>query len=118
MDLDKAILKFFHIQVQGLTFTTTLETRIDVIQGNKKLDMLHKCLSIGDFSGLGSVPGAPNGVVGLDQPLKELKEVLLKGEVRIKVISAPGGCGKTTLAKMLCNDPHIQSKAFFIYMLP
>ncbi|KAL8099212.1 hypothetical protein AgCh_031761 [Apium graveolens] len=107
-DLDKSILKFFNIQVQGLAFTATLETRIDVIQNNKKLDFIQKSLSIGDFSGLGGVPGAPNKVVGLAQPLNELKEMLLKEEVRIKVISAPGGCGKTTLAKMLCNDPEIQ----------
>ncbi|KAK1359988.1 hypothetical protein POM88_044462 [Heracleum sosnowskyi] len=84
------------------------KTRIGVIKNNEKLDLLHKCLSICDFSGFGAVPGAPNGVVGLDQPLKEFKEMLLKDEVRIKVISAPGGCGKTTLAKMLCHDPDFQ----------
>ncbi|KAL8099211.1 hypothetical protein AgCh_031760 [Apium graveolens] len=54
------------------------------------------------------VPGVPNGVVGFDQPLKQLNEMLLKDEVKIMVIYAPGGCGKINLAKMLCSDPEIK----------
>lgn len=47
-------------------------------------------------------------MVGLDVSLKELKRWLLKdGESRI-VVSAPGGCGKTTLAKRLCHDLQVK----------
>ncbi|WOH05423.1 hypothetical protein DCAR_0624839 [Daucus carota subsp. sativus] len=109
-DLDKAIVKFFNIQVQGLTAVNSLRAVIGVKQNGDKLDSIHKSLSIGEYSGFGAIPGVPIGVVGFDQPLKELKEMLLDDKVKIKVVSAPGGCGKTTLAKMLCNDPDIQKK--------
>ncbi|KAL1812597.1 hypothetical protein ACET3Z_022662 [Daucus carota] len=107
-DLDKAIVKFFNIQVQGLTAVNSMRAVIGVDQNNERLDLILRCLNIGEYSSFGAVPGVPSGVVGFDQPLKELKEMLLKDEVRIKVVSAPGGCGKTTLAKMLSNDPDIQ----------
>ncbi|RVW57600.1 putative disease resistance protein [Vitis vinifera] len=50
----------------------------------------------------------PAFMVGLDVPLKELKRRLFTdGESRI-VVSAPGGCGKTTLAKRLCHDQQVK----------
>ena len=60
------------------------------------------------FPGWCDVPGFPEFVVGLDEPLEELKLVLLKDGVSVLVLSAPGGCGKTTLAKMLCHDAQIR----------
>ncbi|KAK2983306.1 hypothetical protein RJ640_011629, partial [Escallonia rubra] len=47
-------------------------------------------------------------VFGLDLPLEELKDVVLLKDSSVVLLSAPGGCGKTTLAKMLCRDPKIQ----------
>ncbi|KAG6666331.1 hypothetical protein CIPAW_01G024100 [Carya illinoinensis] len=38
----------------------------------------------------------------------ELKIQLLKVEVSMLVLTAPGGCGKTTLVKMLDHDDHIK----------
>ncbi|KAM1091151.1 hypothetical protein ACFX2J_018475 [Malus domestica] len=56
-----------------------------------------------------AVPEAPSVTVGLDLPLKELKVKLLKDEkVSMLVLTAAGGCGKTTLAKMFCQDQEVK----------
>nr|GLL26486.1 probable disease resistance protein At5g66900 [Ipomoea trifida] len=66
------------------------------------------------FSGWSDAPAVLDVVVGLDVPLQELKKMVLKVEdderEPVLVISAPGGCGKTTLAKMLCHDLEITAK--------
>ena len=40
--------------------------------------------------------------------MKKLKTLLLKEEVQLLLLTAPGGCGKTTLVKMLCQDKEIK----------
>ncbi|KAK7818243.1 putative disease resistance protein [Quercus suber] len=50
----------------------------------------------------------PVFTVGFDMPMKELKTLLLKEEVQLLRLTAPGGCGKTTLVKMLCQDKEIK----------
>ncbi|KAK3001871.1 hypothetical protein RJ639_021418 [Escallonia herrerae] len=47
-------------------------------------------------------------VSGLNLPLEELTDVMLLKDSSVVLLSAPGGCGKTTWAKMLCRDPKIQ----------
>ncbi|KAM7507041.1 hypothetical protein LguiA_017494 [Lonicera macranthoides] len=59
------------------------------------------------------VPGLPDFIVGLDEPLKELKGMVLQNGVSVVVLSAPGGSGKTTLSKMLCKDKEIRSIWWF-----
>ncbi|KAM2448704.1 hypothetical protein EV2_019149 [Malus domestica] len=55
------------------------------------------------------VPEPPSVTVGLDLPLKELKMKLLKDErVSTLVLTAAGGCGKTTLAKKFCRDQEVK----------
>ena len=63
-----------------------------------------------------SSPDPPDFMVGLDLPLKEVKKRLLKDNVSKIVVSAPGGCGKTTLVRKLCQDPDVKgisSRLFF-----
>ncbi|TQD97228.1 hypothetical protein C1H46_017159 [Malus baccata] len=56
-----------------------------------------------------AVPQLPPLVVGLEFPLKELKMKLLKDKnVSMVVLTAPGGCGKTTLATKFCQDKDIK----------
>jgi GTPase SAR1 family protein len=55
-----------------------------------------------------SVPKPPDFTVGLDVPLKVLKTQLLKEEKQQLLVTAAGGCGKTTLVEMLCQDENIQ----------
>lgn len=57
------------------------------------------------------LPSLPRLVVGLDAPLKELKSKLLENDgMSILVVTAPGGCGKTTLATMFCQDQQVKDK--------
>ncbi|BFG32052.1 hypothetical protein CerSpe_183260 [Prunus speciosa] len=46
--------------------------------------------------------------VGLDVLLRELKRELLKDEVSALVLTGPRGCGKTTLAKKICQDEEVK----------
>lgn len=55
-----------------------------------------------------SVLGPRDFTVGLDEPLNVLKMQLLKEKQQQLVLTAPGGCGKTTLVKMLCQDEQIK----------
>ncbi|KAI5329288.1 hypothetical protein L3X38_028685 [Prunus dulcis] len=46
--------------------------------------------------------------VGLDVLLRELKRELLKDEVSALVLTGPRGCGKTKLAKKICQDKEVK----------
>ncbi|KAL4644917.1 hypothetical protein ACB092_02G198700 [Castanea dentata] len=50
----------------------------------------------------------PDFTVGFDMPMMELKTLLLKEEVHQLLLTAPAGCGKTTLVQMLCQDKQIK----------
>ncbi|XP_061991766.1 probable disease resistance protein At5g66910 [Rosa rugosa] len=55
------------------------------------------------------VPEPPLDTVGLCAPLTELKIKLLKNNnVSMLVLTAPGGCGKTTLATKFCQDEEVK----------
>lgn len=65
------------------------------------------------------VPTLPTGIVAFEKPLENLKAVVLADKMdcvdgfddgSVVVVSAPGGCGKTTLVTMLCYDPDIRAK--------
>ena len=56
-----------------------------------------------------SVHKPPDFTVGLDVPLKVLKSQLLKEKEQQLLVTAPGGCGTTTLVTMLCQDKQIKS---------
>ncbi|KAF2295194.1 hypothetical protein GH714_032011 [Hevea brasiliensis] len=64
------------------------------------------------FAGVCSPPGLKVVPVGLEIALQDLKEKLLKDDEVSQVIavSAPGGCGKTTLATALCQDANVKGK--------
>ncbi|XP_016469732.1 putative disease resistance protein At5g66900 [Nicotiana tabacum] len=62
------------------------------------------------FSGWSDEPQVSDAVVGFDLPLQELKVKLLEEKEQVVVLSAPAGCGKTTLAAMVCREHDIKAK--------
>ncbi|XP_030472237.1 probable disease resistance protein At5g66900 [Syzygium oleosum] len=65
-----------------------------------------------EASGNLAVPAAPHFIVGseVEASLRKLKEQLLEEGVSVIAVTAPGGCGKTTLLKKLCHDAAIKGK--------
>ena len=111
-ELDKEITRFCQLDLLALCTRNGLRTLETVISINKKVDSFR---GVETPRGLGGVSGPQDLTVGLDMPIKELKALLLKEEVKMLLLTAPGGCGKTTLAKMLCQEKEI--KGTFISFL-
>eukprot|EP01018_Ginkgo_biloba_P004416 Gb_41056 [translate_table: standard] len=57
------------------------------------------------------VPDMPSFVVGLNNIINDVKELVFQRDVDVIGVKAMGGSGKTTLALALCNDPEV--KDFF-----
>ncbi|XP_048128310.1 probable disease resistance protein At5g66900 [Rhodamnia argentea] len=59
-----------------------------------------------------AVPAAPDFIVGLEveASLRQLQEQLLEKGASVIIVTAPGGCGKTTLLKKLCHEAAIEGK--------
>ncbi|XP_068345324.1 probable disease resistance protein At5g66900 [Pyrus communis] len=98
------------LNVQGIRDVKDIAVTVKIIEeavGRIELNQLiPKQLDCEAFC---AVPELPPLVVGLDFPLKELKRKLLKDEnVSMVVLTAPGGCGKTTLATKFCQDKDVK----------
>uniref|UniRef100_A0A5B7C9B9 RPW8 domain-containing protein n=1 Tax=Davidia involucrata TaxID=16924 RepID=A0A5B7C9B9_DAVIN len=115
IELEQSLLKFFQMEVQALISMHSRKILVVVNELNVKMEQMSSSRRNGGqvseprlFLGSCGVPGVSDLIVGLDVPLKELKLQLLKDGVSVVVLSAPGGCGKTTLAKLLCHDNEIK----------
>ncbi|KAK7848881.1 putative disease resistance protein, partial [Quercus suber] len=123
--LNNAIEKFCQIDLTVQNTRTALETLIKVNQTTTavletaaKVDLVlkevtkqnseskKKKFEIRTLSCAASRPR--DYIVGLELPLKELKQLLSNKEVSLLLLTALGGCGKTTLVKMLCWDEDIK----------
>ncbi|KAJ9669991.1 hypothetical protein PVL29_026514 [Vitis rotundifolia] len=105
--LNACLLRFFRVDVHAQVGRDVEE--ILAILKSIRFNWNYRGVS-DEYENLGScnAPGPPEFMVGLDVALKELKRWLFTdGESRI-VVSAPGGCGKTTLAKRLCHDQQVK----------
>ncbi|KAE8716906.1 hypothetical protein F3Y22_tig00110105pilonHSYRG00033 [Hibiscus syriacus] len=67
------------------------------------------CSQVADV-GAFKVPKPQGQVVRFDEHWKELKTQLFKEGVSVIVVYAPGGSGKSTLVKQLCQDEEKHSK--------
>jgi hypothetical protein len=108
-ELEEEIVRFFQFDLQASSHRNGLETlaRVNTIGENMNLVVRNVGASC-------AVPRPPEFVVGLDVHVKQLKMLLLKEEVSLLVLTAPGGCGKTTLVKMLCKDKEIKGSSSVI----
>lgn len=73
-------------------------SRLDLAKQNQSTEIKAWC----------AVPELPPLTVGLDVPLEALKMKLLQEDVSRLVLTAPGGCGKTTLATKFCQDEDVK----------
>ena len=103
--LDKAILRFCQVELQLHGTLTVLETKEIVSDMSQRMDSIR---SVETPKVSFAVRQPPDFTVGFDMPMKELKTLLLKEEVTLLLLTAPGGCGKTTLVQMLCQDEIIK----------
>ncbi|XP_059623789.1 probable disease resistance protein At5g66900 [Cornus florida] len=83
------------------------QTLVLLRDSRKNLVKLNEMQS-GVYVGPCGAPEVLEFIVGLDVPLQELKTRLLEKGVQVVVLSAPGGYGKSTLAKKLCHDAEIK----------
>nr|KAJ0189665.1 hypothetical protein LSAT_V11C800436010 [Lactuca sativa] len=89
---------------------------------NKQRDTTHRTGLVGNYRRSESterdkygwrVPILPSWIVAFGEPLEKLK-VAISNDHPVLVVAALGGCGKTTLAKMLCHDAEIRdAKSLF-----
>ncbi|KAF8025812.1 hypothetical protein BT93_F2593 [Corymbia citriodora subsp. variegata] len=116
---DAALAREFQLSVPLLTVKNTVETLEEVKEFREEFRLFtSRIANDGSLqSGLGpsgnlAVPEAPDFVVGseVEASLRKLKEWLLKEGVSMIVVTAPGGCGKTTLLTKLCHEAEIKGK--------
>lgn len=112
--LDRMISKFFHLDLQLQQARDQKEILLEVKDMRMEIRRLNLKDNNGggfcemEFTGLCPAPAPSDFTIGLDVPLKELKMELFEGGKSVIVVSAPGGCGKTTLVKKLCQDDEIK----------
>ncbi|CAN6541784.1 unnamed protein product [Malus baccata var. baccata] len=124
LDLDKCLNRLLKIlNVEGIRngFENLHISRENLAVSKEALAAVQKNALVGNkenvviqkqdgFHDLGSVPESPRVTVGLDEPLRDLKIMLLKDDVSMLVLTAAGGCGKTTLAMKFCQDEDVKDK--------
>ncbi|MFS7919669.1 putative powdery mildew resistance protein, RPW8 [Helianthus anomalus] len=103
-EMNKSLLKYVNYDLQFQIARNGAETLVELRRLTKGYEKespsgvpLEKCVAI-----------------GFDDQLRKLKPMVLQdssdGDCSVVVVSAAGGCGKTTLVTMLCHDPDIKEK--------
>ncbi|XP_023731139.1 probable disease resistance protein At5g66900 [Lactuca sativa] len=124
--LNSKMLSFFQIEVQAsqsrdimhiLSVVNDMKLKVDRIFEEQR-DTTQSTGRVGNHRGSESterekygwrVPILPSLIVAFGEPLEKLKAAV-GDDHPVLVVAAPGGCGKTTLAKMLCHDAEIGEK--------
>ncbi|KAF5736110.1 hypothetical protein HS088_TW14G00244 [Tripterygium wilfordii] len=115
-ELEEALVSFCQMAMQFQQTRDQKETLLEVKDLRMDLRRLSSKESNGGFCSQAGFMGMCNptkqteSTIGLDVPLEELKWQLFKDGEQVIVVSAPGGSGKTTLAKMLCYDEDVKGK--------
>ncbi|KAK9948826.1 hypothetical protein M0R45_004386 [Rubus argutus] len=96
-----------YVQVNLRDRVSKLQTSVNRIDRN----LVVQNRTENQIRGWCAVPNPPSFTVGLDVHLKNLKIKFLNDDkVSMFVLTAPGGCGKTTLAQMFCQDEEVKEK--------
>ncbi|KAF2283676.1 hypothetical protein GH714_013761 [Hevea brasiliensis] len=112
--LEKSLKSFFEIVMQAQQARDGKETLLevkDLRMDLKRLDLNVKTSRAHNVNGYIAPLVLPEPLInpiGLEVPLRELKMELFNDKVSMVVLSAPPGCGKTTLAKLLCHDKEVK----------
>ncbi|KAJ1436511.1 Powdery mildew resistance protein, RPW8 domain [Sesbania bispinosa] len=110
--LDEEIIRFFQIDMQGQNTRNGLEALVEIREFRAEFRNAVPRNERIELRGVCSPPEPPAFTVGLDVPLNELKERLLRDQVSVSVltVTGSGGSGKSTLAKMFCKDDQVKGK--------
>lgn len=114
VNLEKSLNSFFQIVMQAQQARDGKETLLEV--KNLRMDLKQLALNgksrrVHNVNGYNAplvLPEPPVNPVGLEVSLGELKMELFNDKTSVVVLSAPPGCGKTTLAKLLCHDKEVK----------
>ncbi|KAL5557099.1 hypothetical protein UlMin_039335 [Ulmus minor] len=108
-DLDNSFLRSLNLlQLQAIEIQLDNAKTLKRIDGNiERIGSGYVQSEITDYC---LTPEVPPVTVGLDEPLNDLKRWVLGDVASVLVLTAPGGCGKTTLAMKLCSDDKIKEK--------
>ncbi|KAL4580566.1 hypothetical protein LXL04_016765 [Taraxacum kok-saghyz] len=108
-EFNNKLVKFFQIEGQVIQIRDIAKVLAVVNNTNVKVDWIYTDLRDKKQYGW-RVPGPPIGIVAFGEPLEKLKAEVVGGgdDYSVLVVAAPGGCGKTTLVKMLCHDDKIR----------
>nr|GEW39567.1 probable disease resistance protein At5g66900 [Tanacetum cinerariifolium] len=111
----KKLDEFNNSLSEFIKFHLQLQMGRDVMETLVEVRNLKKVVERGSSSSWSSgVPLLSGVVIGFDDQVNKLKRMVLENstddDCSIVAVSAPGGCGKTTLVKMLCHDPEIEGK--------
>ncbi|KAF8112165.1 hypothetical protein N665_0066s0040 [Sinapis alba] len=118
---NKAMAKFCGVDLQFLQYRDQLELSVvvgnidDKLEGlSKRMDSLSVVVVVplpAFTDHLCSVPKLDKVPVGLDWPMMDLKKRFVdNNSVATLVVSAPPGCGKTTLVTHLCHDLYVKRR--------
>ncbi|XP_076887879.1 putative disease resistance protein At5g66900 [Bidens hawaiensis] len=108
--LNNELLRFFSIEIQENMMSTSMRSLIGIYDLSHKMNQVLSAVTTHARANpsLCTVPRLPQHIVGFNSHLVELRRRLLNYDTQVLVVSGPGGCGKTTLAKMLCHDYEIK----------
>ncbi|KAL5557096.1 hypothetical protein UlMin_039332 [Ulmus minor] len=109
IDLDNSFLRSLTLlQAQAI------EIGLDINKTVRRIDVNIQRIGLGyvqsEITDYCLTPEVPPFTDGLDEPLNYLRRWALGDDTSVLVLTAPGGCGKTTLAMKLCSDEKIQEK--------
>ncbi|KAL5557110.1 hypothetical protein UlMin_039346, partial [Ulmus minor] len=109
IDLDESFLRSLTLlQAQAIEIGLDINKTVRRIDANiQRIGLGYVQSEITDYC---STPEVPPFTDGLDEPLNDLRRWVLGDDTSVLVLTAPGGCGKTTLAMKLCSDEKIQEK--------